>query len=108
MAKYESNRRAVDEVLREKALLVLTAAGEIVTSKAKLLTPVDTGRLRNSITYEVDKEEKETIIGSPVEYAPDVELGTSKQRAQPFLEPALFDSAQQINEIAKREFGGIK
>lgn len=108
MAKYESNRRAVDEVLLEKALLVLTAAGEIVTAKAKLLTPVDTGRLRNSITYEVDKEEKETIYGSPVEYAPDVELGTSRQRAQPFLEPALFQSERQINEIAKREFGGIK
>jgi HK97 gp10 family phage protein len=108
VAKYVSNRKAVDDVLLEKALVVLTTAGELVTSAAKLLCPVDTGRLRNSITYQVNTEEKEVVIGTPVEYAPEIELGTSRKQAQPFLNPALFESARQINEVAKREFGDIK
>lgn len=41
---------------------------------AKKLCPVDTGRLRNSITHEVQSSEKAVIVGSNVEYAPYVEL----------------------------------
>lgn len=37
---------------------------------------VDTGALRNSVTYEVDMSETKMIVGSPLEYAPYVELGT--------------------------------
>lgn len=53
--------------------------------------PVDTGRLRSSITNEIgqDGEGLLAVIGTNVEYAPYVELGTSKMAAQPFLLPAL-------------------
>lgn len=104
--RYTSNRLSVDTELRRLFDITLTGAGELVRSKAVLLTPVDTGRLRNSIDYQVNPEEREVIIGTPVEYAPMIELGTSKQKAQPFLKPGLIQSAIAINRLAKRVFGG--
>lgn len=53
---------------------------EIIGGKAetyaKQLCPVDTGNLRNSITHQTETDEKAVMIGSGVEYAPYVELGT--------------------------------
>lgn len=68
---------------------------------AKLMCPVDTGRLRNSISHTHDKNT--VYIGSNVEYAPYVEFGTSKQRAKPYLEPAIENHLQEYKEIIKRE-----
>lgn len=62
-----------------------------VEAAAKQLCPVDTGRLRSSITNElgVDADGLMAVVGTNVDYAPHVELGTSKMAAQPFLLPAL-------------------
>lgn len=62
-----------------------------VDRAAKRLCPVDTGRLRSSITNEIgqDGEGLVAVVGTNVEYAPYIELGTSKMAAQPFLLPAL-------------------
>jgi HK97 gp10 family phage protein len=57
---------------------------------AKLLCPVDTGNLRNSITHQ--STNTEAIVGTNVDYAPSVELGTSHQKAQPYLKPAVADN----------------
>jgi phage gpG-like protein len=50
--------------------------------------PVDTGRLRASITHEVEGTGKDIkmVIGTNVEYAPFVEDGTTRQRMQSFIE----------------------
>jgi len=62
-----------------------------VESAAKQLTPVDTGRLRGSITMELTRDSKGVVayVGTNVEYAIYVEMGTSRMRAQPYLIPAL-------------------
>lgn len=64
-----------------------------VERAAKRLCPVDTGRLRSSITHDPDLRRDEQglygVVGTNVEYAPHVEFGTSRMRAQPFLRPAL-------------------
>jgi HK97 gp10 family phage protein len=57
---------AVKEALNKACLIVQNSAKEKV--------PVNTGNLRNSITYEV--EGNEGIVGTNVEYAPYVEFGT--------------------------------
>ncbi len=75
----------------------LTASALVVEGQAKALCPVDTGNLRNSITHEV--EGKEARVGTNVEYAPFVELGTSKMAAQPFLNPALEQNKGNIQKI---------
>ena len=52
----------------------LQKAGFLVEARAKEKVPVDTGRLRASISSRA--EETRAIIGSPVFYAPMVELGS--------------------------------
>lgn len=53
--------------------------------------PVDTGRLRSSITNELGQDGQGLMatVGTNVEYAAFVELGTSKMAAKPYLLPAL-------------------
>lgn len=63
--------------------------------------PVDTGNLRASITHEVDAGDDAVYIGTNVEYAPYVELGTSRQKAQPFLRPAATEHSDQYRKILK-------
>ncbi len=52
---------------------------------------VRTGRLRSSITHELGADEKGIYadVGSNVEYAGWVELGTRRAKAYPYLRPAL-------------------
>lgn len=58
-----------------------------ITADAKRIVPVDTGALRNSIQY-TKISDLEAEVGTNIEYAPHVEFGTIKQRAQPYLTPA--------------------
>jgi HK97 gp10 family phage protein len=53
--------------------------------------PVDTGRLRASITHEIASDVEGLVgrVGTDVEYAPYVEFGTGRMAAQPYLRPAL-------------------
>lgn len=62
-----------------------------VGTAAKRLAPVDTGRLRSSITHSIERERDGLvgIVGTDVDYAAFVELGTSRAAAKPFLRPAL-------------------
>jgi HK97 gp10 family phage protein len=91
---FESPEGEVARDLQRRALQV--------DRMAKNLCPVGTpestgkkgyrgGRLRSSITNEIgqDGEGLVAVVGTNVEYAPYVELGTSKMAAQPFLLPAL-------------------
>ena len=68
--------------------------------------PVDTGNLRGSITYEVDAGDNAVYIGTNVDYAPHVELGTSRQKAQPFLRPAASEHGAQYRQVLKKALGG--
>lgn len=70
-----------EEILQELGTAVvkgLVECGMVAEGYAKKLCPVDTGRLRNSITFNVDESESSVSIGTNVEYGPYVELGTGK------------------------------
>lgn len=56
----------------------LDLIGEDAASTAADKAPVDTGRLKNSISHAVDESEPAVYIGTNVEYAPYQEFGTSK------------------------------
>lgn len=73
----------------------LEEAGQIVENDAARRSPVDTGRLRNSITHRMAGDRK-VEIGSDVEYAAYVECGTSRSRAQAYLKPAATENAAKI------------
>lgn len=72
-----------------------------VTSRAKLNASgrpgpmVRTGRLRASIAWQIGADGLGLFadIGSNVEYAPFVELGTDRAPAYPYLRPALKAAA---------------
>jgi HK97 gp10 family phage protein len=69
----------------------LAKAAVRVERRAKQLAPVDTGRLRSSVTHEVGRDGRGLVatIGTNVNYAPYVEFGTRRMRPQAFLRPAL-------------------
>lgn len=81
---------------------VLEMIGLKAEGYAKLLCPVDTGRLRNSITHTQGGKETE-IIGTNVEYAPYVEMGTRRTKAQPFIRPAAENHADEYRAIVENE-----
>ena len=66
-------------------LRAFTKIGGKAEGYAKALCPVDTGNLRNSITFQTDPEEEGVYvtIGTNVEYAPYIELGTGKEYEPP-------------------------
>lgn len=100
---YSKDVKAAYDQARERSLEIIGLTAE---KYAKEITPVDTGRLRNSITHEVDG--KEVYIGTNVEYAPPVEYGTVKQKAQPFLRPAATDHTSTYKQIIQDAFADIK
>lgn len=110
-----SNKDEILEALGEQLGQAMIAIGLTAESNAKKEitkavydTPesksgyVRTGRLRNSISYGVDTSEPAVYIGSNVEYAPYVELGTSKMRARPFLKPAVENYAGEYKDLLEQ------
>jgi len=65
---------------------------------------VDTGRLRASITHRVETEGEEIAgyVGTNVEYATDLEFGTSKMAERPFMIPAVERNKEWIKEKLKQ------
>ena len=70
----------------------------LVEAEAKKLCPVDTGKLRASITPVIESWAA-GYIGTNTEYAPYVEFGTRKMAAQPFLEPAFLEGKKQASKV---------
>ena len=84
--------------LKSKIPSALEEIGLAAEGYAKRLAPVDTGRLRNSISHTVEGTEA-AVVGTNVEYAPYVELGTSKTGAQPYLRPSIEDHAAEYKAL---------
>ena len=121
--KFTSNAGEVLDELKQKIPVALEACGLAAEGYAKRLCAVDTGLLRNSITYALDGEataistytdnpgeqhgeysgsvpsesgkKRAVYLGTNVEYAPYVEMGTSRTAAQPFIQPAV---ASHVND----------
>lgn len=82
-------RGAVFKDLTKRAIRVESSAKQHATGRPG--PNVRTGRLRSSITWKpgADGTGPYVDVGSNVEYAPYVELGTSRAPAYPFLRPGL-------------------
>lgn len=89
---------AKDDAIRRE---VGAIAGKITTD-AKQLCPVKTGNLRSSIKATINLNGLSATVGTDVHYASFVELGTSRQRAQPFLMPAFEANRQGFLASLKR------
>ena len=83
----------MDKRIKEKLL----KSALIVERDAKKNCPRKTGRLVRSITHVI--EGNKAVVGTNVEYAPYVELGTHKMAARPFLRNALHGNIRKIKRI---------
>ena len=95
-----------DERLKEISVQLkqgMTKACLLVERDAKRNAPVDTGRLRSSITNRLDIDGNQIVgvVGTNVEYASFLEHGTSKMPAHPFLFPALEANREKIKDLLK-------
>lgn len=96
--------REIKELIKKKVKDKLELIGAVVESEAKKnirdMDAISTGRLLNSITHEVDGD---TVrVGTNIEYAPFVELGTYKMQPRPFLRMAVVQAKDKIEEILNR------
>ena len=137
MAKVASvdlidNSAEVLQAMKEQVLLGLEAVGQEAEGYAKDETPVDTGRLRNSITHKVVEDENAVYVGTNVHYGIYLEYGTGiyadngQGRKTPwsyednkgkwhttrgmkprhFLKKAVSDHANHFKEIMKAALKG--
>lgn len=129
----EAFRTALDKAIRNGleaiGMTAETHAKENLTDNGN----VDTGRLRNSITYAISGEKANidtytddegntysysgtapndkqlaVYIGTNVEYGGFVELGTSRSKPYPFLKPAATEHPEEYRRIFKAALDSAK
>lgn len=131
--KLTSHVREVKRNMEQNMKRAATIIGGMAEGYAKGYAPVDTGLLRNSITYALGGESPEHLdyksndenergsydssapqdaegqitvyIGTNVQYAPYQELGAPNVNvpAHPFLRPAIENHISEYQEVLKRE-----
>lgn len=125
-----NNTKKVIQIERDTLRKTLFTWGELALGYTQELCPVDTSNLVNSIKYGVIEDNMEMQIGTNVEYAPYVELGTgiyatgeggsgakkipwhykddkgkwhttSGMKAQPYLRPAIENHIKEYEDILR-------
>lgn len=97
MLKITDNSAAVFSAAEKRVTEVLSKLAPTIVVSAKRRCPVDTGRLRRSISSIVGKNK--LTIGSRVHYAAYVEGGTPKMAAQPYLRTGLMENLSRIKQV---------
>lgn len=101
----ENNIGEVLDELNANIEVALDAVGVTATSDVQVLVPVDTGRLRDSITHRVDGNS--VSIGTNVEYGKYVELGdnkTHKNGQAHFLRDGIENNIDKYRQMIINEF----
>ena len=124
-------KNGLKSAVRRALMVIGLKAERYAKTNCTEMKAVDTGRLRNSITFALAGEAANTssytadrgkgdkppaagtysgtaegnsgdavvYIGSNVEYAPYIELGTAKMGPRPFLHNAAADHAEEYKQI---------
>lgn len=128
-----NNADLVRNALPEQIEAALLAVGMTAETYAKGECPVDTGRLRNSVTFALSgksanaatysdnkgntygysgtaptegKNRSAVYIGTNVEYGIMVEMGTAKMKARPFLRLAATTHSDEYQSLVKQALSG--
>ncbi len=98
---YKDNSQQILSAMEKGKRNALTAIGSSAETHTKEnITAddlIDTGRLRNSISHAVDGEA--AYIGTNVEYAPYLELGTKKITAHHYLKRAVTEHKDEYKNL---------
>jgi len=94
---------SLDAAARDLEVMAPEDAGRIVAQRASVGAPKLTGTLARSITAQTAPAT--VLVGSDLEYAPVQEFGSGAHNitAQPYLIPALENSAAQVLEAYTAE-----
>ena len=95
----QDNRAQFLAELERKKRAYLVAVGKMAEGYAKAGAPVDTGRLRASITYKIDGDNVE--LTSDVEYAIYQELGTIYIVGKHFMRDAMAHHLSEYIQLAQ-------
>ena len=119
----KDNTKEIETAFTRQVLKALKAIGMAAEGHAKDGTPVDTGRLRNSITYATEEysgtssysnkkgeiyndggakavpEEGSVYIGTNVEYAVYIEEGSTTHKASHMLRHAVADNGAEYKQL---------
>ena len=99
------NTEQVASAITSALEAALEEIGLVAEGYAKKLCPVDTGRLRNSITHVLASEDT-VVIGTNVEYAPYVHEGARGRAGVPFLRNAAQNHTTEYRNVLKKHLQG--
>lgn len=91
--KITDNAAGVLQEAQKRSSAGLEEVAKAVVIIAKRIVVVQSGRLQRSITAEVS--ENKAVIGSPLDYAAEVEMN------KPYLRPALEAARAKIRRVFK-------
>ena len=94
---YRDNTDEVLAALKRAKKRGLEAIGLTAEGYAKKETPVDTGRLRNSIAHAVEGDA--AYIGTSTSYAPFVELGARGRKGVHMLQRAATEHTDEYKRL---------
>lgn len=96
--EFHSHRGEIAQVEKAVVLAWLDSIGQDAAETAAKYAPVDTGRLKNSISNATQPDEMAAYIGTNVPYAIYQELGTSRIAGKHYLQ---FGATAHANEYGK-------
>lgn len=106
-AEFLDSLDAYNEFVSTQLKNTLKTCALGIERDAKKNCPVDTGRLRGSISTDLSQiNSYEASVGTNVEYAVHVEYGTHKQSAKPYLRPAYNQNVNKLAQELKQILGG--
>ena len=118
--EFTSNVDHVKRITAAAKMAALEKMGGRAETHAKEVCPVDTGRLKGSITHQ-KQDENTMLVGTNVDYAPYVELGHNQEvgryvpaigkrlvashvDGKPFIRPAIENYISEYQDIVRKEF----
>lgn len=99
--KTVANMKKLSPELKRKISQQVAKSALNIQKGAKERCPVDTGALRNSITVDFYGQ-MSAEIAPHMPYAPYVEFGTRKMKAQPYLFPAFEEERPKYEAGLKK------
>lgn len=103
-----SRLRAYEITKRESVKRIIAETATKIDRDAVALTPVDTGNLKSGWHTQYFLNGFTAEVSNPVYYAPYIEFGTVKMRAQPMLTPAYERNIPSYITSLRRELENIR
>lgn len=103
--KFTDNTDAIIDIINAKVKEALQEMGIKAVAEVKANTPVDTGTLRRSYTYQC--EDFSVIVGTNIDYSIYVEFKPSNKGGRPHFRNSLESLQGEFTNILNRKLGEI-